>query len=113
MVQPSGTISDAGEIIEATPHKRLVIRWEHQYADAKDEGASLCTFEIEPSGSATKLSIRHTMEREGSKLIAKVSGGWPKILANLKSLLETGSVVLDVAYPSANAGAASSETVRK
>jgi hypothetical protein len=32
------------------------------------------------------------MEREGSKLIEAVSGGWPQILSNLKSLLETGAV---------------------
>jgi len=34
------------------------------------------------------------MEREDSKLIQAVSGGWPRILSNLKSLLETGQVVL-------------------
>jgi len=28
-----------------------------------------------------------------------VSGGWPKILSNLKSLLETGSTVLEEPYP--------------
>jgi hypothetical protein len=39
-----------------------------------------------------KLSITHTIEREPSKLIAAVSGGWPKVISNLKSLLETGSV---------------------
>jgi hypothetical protein len=28
-----------------------------------------------------------------------VSGGWPKVISNLKSLLETGSVVLPEPYP--------------
>ena len=41
-----------------------------------------------------RLSIQHSMERDGAKLIEAVSGGWPRILSNLKSLLETGSVVL-------------------
>ena len=41
-----------------------------------------------------KLSIVHTIEREPSKLIEAVSGGWPKIISNLKSLLETGSIVV-------------------
>jgi hypothetical protein len=41
------------------------------------------------------------MEREGSKLIGAVSAGWPQVLSNLKSLLETGSVVLPPGeYPS-------------
>ena len=34
------------------------------------------------------------MDREGSKFIGAVSGGWPQILANLKSLIEAGSVIL-------------------
>jgi uncharacterized protein YndB with AHSA1/START domain len=55
--------------------------------------------ELEPTGKAVKLSITHTIEREPSKLIEAVSGGWPKILSNLKSLLETGSAVLQDAYP--------------
>jgi hypothetical protein len=34
-----------------------------------------------------------------SKLIEAVSGGWPTIISNLKSLLETGSIALKDAYP--------------
>ena len=34
------------------------------------------------------------MERADSTFIQAVSGGWPKILSNLKSLLETGEIVL-------------------
>jgi hypothetical protein len=45
-------------------------------------------------GEAVKLTVTHTMERDGSKLIEAVAGGWPRILSNLKSLLETGAVVL-------------------
>jgi hypothetical protein len=41
----------------------------------------------------------HSIEREPSKFIAAMSGGWPKIIANLKSLLETGSIVLQEPYP--------------
>jgi hypothetical protein len=46
-----------------------------------------------------KLCITHSIERETSKLIEAVSGGWPKILSNLKSLLESGSTVLHDPYP--------------
>ena len=46
-----------------------------------------------------KLSITHEIEREPSKFIEAVSGGWPKVVSNLKSLLETGSVVLQDPYP--------------
>jgi hypothetical protein len=53
-------------------------------------------------GTAVKLSITHTIEREPSKFIAAVSGGWPKVISNLKSLLETGSTVLQDPYPTGN-----------
>ena len=100
MVQRDGKISDDGEIVEAQPPRRLVIRWRHQNkAELKAEGESLCTMELEPSGTAVKLSITHTIEREPSTLITAVSGGWPKIISNLKSLLETGSIALQEPYP--------------
>jgi len=101
MVHPDGSITDAGEIVEADPPRRLVIRWRHEKKpELKAEGDSLCTIEIERSGAAVKLSVTHTIEREPSQFIVAVSGGWPKIISNLKSLLETGSAVLQYPYPS-------------
>jgi uncharacterized protein YndB with AHSA1/START domain len=95
MVRADGSVCDAGDIIESEPPRRLVIRWRHQHRpELKAEGESHCTMELEPSGTAVKLSITHTIEREPSKLIAAVSDGWPRIVSNLKSLLETGSTVL-------------------
>jgi uncharacterized protein YndB with AHSA1/START domain len=103
MVSPDGQISDAGEIVEAEPPRRLVIRWQHQKRpELKAEGESRCTMELEPIGTAVKLSITHTIEREPSKLIEAVSGGWPKIISNLKSLLESGSIALKDPYPTGN-----------
>ncbi|MHB8478233.1 MAG: SRPBCC family protein [Steroidobacteraceae bacterium] len=103
MVSCDGQISDAGEIVEAEPPRRLVIRWQHQKkSELRAEGESLCTMELEQSGTAVKLSITHTIEREPSNFIVAVSGGWPKILSNLKSLLETGSAVLQDPYPTDN-----------
>jgi len=102
MVSSTGQISDAGEIIEADPPRRLVIRWQHQNRpELTAEGDSRCTIELEPIGTAVKLAITHTIEHEPSKLIEAVSGGWPKIISNLKSLLETGAIVLRDAYPAA------------
>lgn len=100
MVYPDGRLADAGEIVEAVPPRRLVIRWQNQHKpELNAEGESLCTMELEPSGPAVKLSIIHTIEREPSKFIEAVSGGWPKVISNLKSLLETGSAVLNEPYP--------------
>ena len=102
MVAGDGTITDAGEIVEAEPPRRLVIRWQNQSKpELKAEGESRCTIELEPIGASVKLSIIHTIERDPSKFIAAVSGGWPKIISNLKSLLETGSVVMENAHAAA------------
>ena len=102
LVSGDGQVFDAGEIVEADPPRRLVIRWQNQKPELKVEGDSLCTMELEPSGMAVKLSITHTIEREPSKLLEAVSGGWPKVISNLKSLLETGSAVLQDPYPAGN-----------
>ncbi|HEU5297627.1 MAG TPA: SRPBCC family protein [Burkholderiaceae bacterium] len=100
LVSGDGQVFDSGEIVEAEPPRRLVIRWQNQHKpELKAEGASLCTFELEPVGGAVKLSITHTIEREPSQFIAAVSGGWPKVIANLKSLLETGGIALQEPYP--------------
>ena len=95
LVSDSGEVWDAGAIVEADPPRRLVIRWEHRMRpELRAEGASLCTMELEPVAQAVRLTITHSIEREGSKLIEAVSGGWPQILSNLKSLLETGAVAV-------------------
>jgi len=108
LISTTGQVFDSGEIVEADPPRRLVIRWQHQNRpELKAEGPSLCTMELEPSGTAVKLSITHTIERDPSKLVEAVSGGWPKVLSNLKSLLETGSVVMSESCgPSTQAAAA-------
>src|SRR5579883_2057339 len=93
MVHPDGRIIDSGEIVEAEAPRRLVIRWQNEMnPELKAEGDSLCTLELEPSGTAVKLTITHTIDRDPSKLIGAVSVFWPMIISNLKSLLETGSV---------------------
>ncbi len=101
MVAPDGQTLDDGEIVESDPPRRLVIRWHNRSKpELMAEGESLCTIELEPSGTAMKLSITHTIERDPSKFLAAVSGGWPKVVSNLKSLIETGTIVLGDPYPS-------------
>jgi len=109
LVSGDGRIFDAGEIVEAEPPRRLVILWQHQNRpELKAEGESRCTMELEPIGNVVKLSITHTIGREASKFIEAVSGGWPKIISNLKSLLETGAIALQAPDPvdSAHSGKA-------
>ena len=95
LVFPDGRLADSGEIAEIDPPRRLVLKWRNEWKpELNAEGYSQCTFEIEPLDGAVKLSVLHAMEIANSKFIQAVSGGWPRILSNLKSLLETGEVVL-------------------
>lgn len=101
MLFPDGRVADSGEILEFEQPRRIRLKWRNEFRpELKAEGFALCTIEIEPYGDAVRLSITHTIERGESKFIEAVSGGWPKILSNLKSLLETGHVVLTEANPS-------------
>jgi uncharacterized protein YndB with AHSA1/START domain len=93
---PDGQIADAGEIAESVPFKRLVIKWRNEWNPAfKAEGYSFCVFDIESVDAAVKLTVTHSLDKPASKLIEAVSGGWPQVLSNIKSLLETGQVVLN------------------
>ena len=72
-----------------------MLKWRHELRpELKAEGFARCTISLEPISDAVKLTITHTIDRADSKLIEAVSGGWPQILSNLKSLIETGKVVL-------------------
>ncbi len=90
-----GRVADAGEIVEADPPRRLVMTWRNELRpELTSEGYARCSFDLEVEGDAVKLTVTHVAPRAESKLITAVSGGWPRILSNLKSLLETGTVVL-------------------
>jgi uncharacterized protein YndB with AHSA1/START domain len=95
LVFPDGRIADTGEIVEADSPRRLVLTWRNEFKpELKAEGFGRCTMELEPVPGAVKLTITHSIDRAGSKLVQAVSGGWPRILSNLKSLIETGEVAL-------------------
>lgn len=95
MRHTDGSVSDAGEILEIAPPRRLVLKWRHERRpELVAEGEARCTIEVEPYKGAVKLTVTHESGAPASQLIEAVSGGWPRILANLKSLMETGEVIL-------------------
>jgi uncharacterized protein YndB with AHSA1/START domain len=88
---PDGRVGDSGEVLEIEPQRRLVLSWRNEFNPAiREEGYSRLTYELEERGESVKLTVIHEMDRNPSKFIEAVSGGWPMILSSLKSLLETG-----------------------
>ncbi len=53
---------------------------------------SRVTFDIEPHGDIVRLTVTHENLADAAEYDA-ASAGWPAVLANLKSLLETGHVL--------------------
>jgi uncharacterized protein YndB with AHSA1/START domain len=88
---PDGQVCDRGEVLEIDPPRKLVLSWcKESLPEMHAEGFSRLTYELESQGDEIKLTILHEIDKPDSKLIQGVSGGWPRILASLKSLLETG-----------------------
>ena len=108
------TISDPDQaVLESDPYRRLSYSWHTftpELAEALDvtdeardriaaEARSKVTFDIEPLGDLVKLTVVHDGFEPGSLMVAMVSRGWPPILANLKTLLETGETLPDISEP--------------
>jgi uncharacterized protein YndB with AHSA1/START domain len=108
------SISDPDQVVlESDPYRRLSYSW-HTFSpelaaaldvtdEARDriaaEPRSKVTFDIEALGDLVKLTVVHDGFEPGSLMVAMVSQGWPPILANLKTLLETGETLPDISEP--------------
>jgi uncharacterized protein YndB with AHSA1/START domain len=92
LLAPDGKPNASGEIVEIEKPKRLVVSWRGEKSpELRAEGHSLCTYDIETASADTvKLTVTHEIDRENSVVIRGVSGGWPMVLSNLKTMLETG-----------------------
>jgi uncharacterized protein YndB with AHSA1/START domain len=79
-----------GENVEVDPPQRLVQTFTALWSDeAKGEGTSRVTWEIEPVGEdSCRLTVIHDQLKPGAS--NELYGGWPQILSGLKTLLETG-----------------------
>ncbi|MEP6835600.1 MAG: SRPBCC family protein [Gemmatimonas sp.] len=88
---PDGRVADSGEVVEFDSPRKLVLKWRNELQmEMREEGYSQLSHEIEQMDGMVKLTTIHSMPKSDSKFIDAVSGGWPMILASLKSLLETG-----------------------
>ncbi len=97
-VDETRTVDVVGRVVENNPPHRLVITWARP-TEAEDESKhSRVTFDVElqPDGFV-RLIVTHAGLEHDPKMLESISGGWPKVLSNLKTLLETGRAVLRAA----------------
>jgi uncharacterized protein YndB with AHSA1/START domain len=91
-----------GEVIEADPPHKLVMTWRMNFAEElTSEPFTRVTYEIKPNEmlGSTRLTIIHELDGAPAHANAvsgdaeAAGGGWPFILSDLKTLLETGSPI--------------------
>ena len=89
-----------GEIVEVDPPRRFVQTWRLLMDPSLAGESSRLTYDVEPQdGGVTRLTVTHELEGapgtarlvDGSLADTGAGGGWPWVLSDLKSLLETGA----------------------
>ncbi|WP_425388276.1 ArsR/SmtB family transcription factor [Amycolatopsis taiwanensis] len=91
-VDGSGIADVVGQVIEAEPPTRLVMTFEDPANPGSSAEPSVVTFVVEPHQDIVRLTVTHE-KLANAQAFADISDGWPAVLANLKSLLETGEVL--------------------
>lgn len=81
----------AGSVLESHPPRRLAMTSDAPRS-APPGGPSKVTFDIERYHEIVRLTVTHE-NLAGDEALRAISVGWPAVLANLKSLLETGRVL--------------------
>lgn len=74
---------------EGTEDMGTVLAYEEPRRLRYGTEGSAVTFELTPMDEVVKLSVTHT--GLGDELWQQVTGGWQAIMANMKTLLETGA----------------------
>jgi len=86
----SGKVLIDGEVLESDPPRRLVMTWTRP---DRSKEPSRVTFDISDySDGLVCLTVTHDRLESDPGMASSIAGGWPKVLSNLKSFLETGKV---------------------
>ena len=88
-VDEEGTVDIIGKVVETSPPHRLVISWGRPSEVDDASKHSRVTFDIKLQGDGlVRLTVTH--EDLDADMLKGISGGWPVVLSNLKTFLETG-----------------------
>ena len=97
---PERPVDICGEVLEIDPPRRLMISWAFPHEADDPAKVSRVTFELTPLGPDTKLVVVHSGLEPHSDMQRGVTDGWPAVVSNLKTLLETGKVLSDEQWTS-------------
>jgi len=87
----SRTVDIAGTVVECEPPRRLAFTWARPAEVDDTSKHSRVAFDIEPySDGVVRLTVTHDGLEHDPGMLNGISGGWPQILSNLKTLLESG-----------------------
>ena len=90
-VDGSGIVDIVGKVVEDTAPHRLEFTWARPEEVDDESKHSRVVFDIEPYAEGlVRLTVTHDDLARDPKMFAGVSGGWPTVLSNLKTFLETG-----------------------
>ncbi|MBB6730396.1 SRPBCC family protein [Cohnella zeiphila] len=94
-VDESGQTTDAGTVLKCEPYRLLSYTLKCVHDDTEYVRQPTVTIRLIPMESAVKLVLKHEWLSPGAFRgeedgFIGIDNGWPAILSNLKSLLETG-----------------------
>lgn len=89
----SGQVRIVGKVLKSDPPKRLVISWALPADKDNEAKHTRVTFQLDPGPGSVRLTVTHTELESGSEMEKGITRGWPVVLSNLKTLLETGSAM--------------------
>lgn len=85
------TVDITGKVIESNPPHRLVYSWARPNEADDASKHSRVSFDIEAHiDGLVRLTVTHDDLERDPQMLEGISGGWPMVLSNLKTLLETG-----------------------
>jgi uncharacterized protein YndB with AHSA1/START domain len=94
----NGEVADHGTVLKYEPAYEVSFTWTHKEDVTPRESPTVVTFKLQHMDSAVKLTLVHDnllktdwVEKEGT--YEGFNNGWPAIMSNLKTYLETGETL--------------------